>query len=558
MTSPATATSPALDRPSVVRAPSSAAGLGREALVAGAVVVLAHLLLGPHQLYALGSRGDDAAYVALGESIATGRGYRSLWYVGQPVQVKFPPVMPTLFAVVYWLGGSAAVVPLLARLVNPFVCGATVAILWHVGRRYLGISRLTAAAFVLSPYLLDSVLQHFSLGVSEPYFMLGWAATLALFYRATDGPPRLGAAAACGLAAALSYLTRSVGIGLLPAVVLSLLVARAGTRAVLAAAAAGLAPVLAWKAVHAPMVAAGPLSPISDERSYLSWTMLDDWRELARLAAETAFENFVVYLRVFASYVSGNLVVGIVVVAALLTFAVGGAARVGRRHAALVLLPAAVAAVVLLFPWFDPRYLTVALPFVGVLIAYRTDLELAERAPRGRAILTALVVGVGVVVAVRQVSLRRQTAEALRRGTVPGTLIPGYEIARTSAYLNTVNPWIARHAAPDERILVTWPTGVYAATRRLTQNADPGETSWVRSVFAVPGRFVAQRILEDSITMVVTGNPRSGTTRDVNYLRLVCPGVLERLDGGAEGSQPAYYAVRRTADACLQPMATAP
>ena len=61
----------------------------------------------------------------------------------------------------------------------------------------------------------------------------------------------------------------------------------------------------------------------------------------------------------------------------------------------------------------------------------------------------------------------------------------------------------------------------------------------------MPGRFVAQRILGDSITLVVTGNPRSGTTRDVAHLRRACPGVLERLD-------PASYAVHRGSDDCLR------
>ena len=115
-----------------------------------------------------------------------------------------------------------------------------------------------------------------------------------------------------------------------------------------------------------------------------------------------------------------------------------------------------------------------------------------------------------------------------------------------------MDAWIARNASPDARILISWPAGVYTATRRLTQNADPGEPSYGPSVFDVPGRFVAQRILGDSITLVVTGNPRSGTTRDVAHLRRACPGVLERLDPGAEDALPAYYAVHRGSDDCLR------
>ena len=50
------------------------------------------------------SGGDNAGYVALGKSLATGQGYTELWDPAQPAHTKYPPVFPALIALMIQLG----------------------------------------------------------------------------------------------------------------------------------------------------------------------------------------------------------------------------------------------------------------------------------------------------------------------------------------------------------------------------------------------------------------------------------------------------------------------
>ncbi len=62
---------------------------------------------------------------------------------------------------------------------------------------------------------------------------------------------------------------------------------------------------------------------------------------------------------------------------------------------------------------------------------------------------------------------------------------------------------------------------------------------------------MASRIVNDGITVVITSHQRSGTTRDVREILVVCPGVLHRQDAGADDELPAFYRVSRETT-CLQ------
>src|SRR5690606_6781040 len=73
----------------------------REA-AAVALVLLVRPPLAPEPRPVVGAMNDDGVYVALGKAIAEGRGYRSTYLPGEPVQVRYPPALPAVLAVL-WL-----------------------------------------------------------------------------------------------------------------------------------------------------------------------------------------------------------------------------------------------------------------------------------------------------------------------------------------------------------------------------------------------------------------------------------------------------------------------
>src|SRR3989449_1228481 len=65
-----------------------------EPLVIAGLVFVAHLVLRAADRILVGAFNDDGAYVALGQALAGGVGYRLIYLVGDPVAVKVPPPPP--------------------------------------------------------------------------------------------------------------------------------------------------------------------------------------------------------------------------------------------------------------------------------------------------------------------------------------------------------------------------------------------------------------------------------------------------------------------------------
>src|SRR2546427_4195605 len=79
-----------------------------EPLVIAGLVFVAHLVLRAADRILVGAFNDDGAYVALGQALAGGVGYRLIYLVGDPVAVKYPPGLPLLIAVPWKLFGTLA------------------------------------------------------------------------------------------------------------------------------------------------------------------------------------------------------------------------------------------------------------------------------------------------------------------------------------------------------------------------------------------------------------------------------------------------------------------
>src|SRR2546422_840400 len=441
----------------------------REPLLIAGVVFLAHVALRAAGRILIGAFNDDGAYVALGQALAGGIGYRLIYLVGDPVAVKYPPGLPLLIAVPWKLFGTLPIVRATIGLLNPLASGAAAGMIWWIGRRKLGAAPAVLALCAIGPFFLDAVIQYFNIPLSEPYFVCGWATALLLAYRMADAPPeaaRPSLAVTLGLVLALTVLFRTAGLGALAAV-----------------------------------VAARP-----PER-----------RPVRRRGA-----------------------------------------RAWGAHTALVATVAAVLATVLLWPYAQGRLLLPILPFAGLLAASTLQLGVTRGSVMSRRLAYALLGVVALMVAVRQVALRRAAEAALASGAPPPpeNRSPLYVLAGNSRYIFGVVSWVRANTTSQDRIMVDAPAAVYLYTGRKTAAAAPAEPAFTASVFQVPGRYLATRILEDSLTIIVLGIAGSGLDQDIRAVASRCPRVLQRQSDTA-GALPAFYRVVRD-DNCLRERVLSP
>src|SRR5881296_1097332 len=501
-----------------------------EPLVIAGLVFVAHLVLRAADRILVGAFNDDGAYVALGQALAGGVGYRLIYLVGDPVAVKYPPGLPLLIAVPWKLFGTLAGVRATIALLNPLASGAAAGIIWWIGRRRLDAAPAVLGLCALGPFFLDAVIQYFNIPLSEPYFVCGWATALLLTYRMADAGPgaaRPALAATLGLVLALTALFRTAGVVLLAAVLVALVLERRPWREVALCAGVALVPLAVWYFVHAAAVARGPLAPLPDETPYWRWLPLDRPSQLLSYAARGLGINGLRYMRYLSGYLAPSHVVGPTLAAALALAALAGGVRARRAHAALVVTVVAVLATVLLWPYAQGRLLLPILPFAGLLAA--STLQLAV---------------VALTVAVRQVELRRAAEAALASGAAPRAenRSPLYVLAGNSRYIFGVVQWVRANTTPGDRIMADAPAAVYLYTARKTAAAAPAEPAFAPSVFQVPGRYLATRILEDSLTVIVLGIAGSRLEEDIRAVASSCPRVLQR-PAGAAGALPAFYRV---------------
>src|SRR5207247_10718453 len=77
-----------------------------EPLVIAGLVFVAHLVLRAADRILVGAFNDDGAYVALGQALAGGVGYRLIYLVVDRVEVMYPPGLRLMFVVPWKLLGT--------------------------------------------------------------------------------------------------------------------------------------------------------------------------------------------------------------------------------------------------------------------------------------------------------------------------------------------------------------------------------------------------------------------------------------------------------------------
>jgi hypothetical protein len=351
----------------VIGGPHRSRGAFWYPLVAGAIV--GAIAIAAITAVPIGVFWDDGVYLISAKALATGAGYRLLHLPGTPPDIHFPPVWPAVLAVIWKLSVAFPANVVWFKLVNPLLLAAGATLACRYGMRRLNLPPQVAAAVAIAFTAALPVLVIAGVLFSEPLFIVALMLALTLADRAVD----LGGwrpALEAGVAAGVLTLVRSVGIALVPALIVALLLARRRREAIVAVLGAivVLAPWQLWVSLHAHDLAVpyrGSYGP------YLDW-VLAMYRErgaafslvIARMDLLYLMRSLGVTLFPFGPREIRPLLVTLVLVVTAV-----GVIRARRRATTALLFVLAYFAIVLVWPYTPDRFMWAIWPLLGMLLA---------------------------------------------------------------------------------------------------------------------------------------------------------------------------------------------
>ena len=405
---------------------------------------------------------DDAQYVVLGKSLATGQGYRFLNLPGAPLGTHFPPGYPALLALLWRVSPTFPENVALMKFANAILLGVVAMVTYRFAHRTLALpSGLAAAASLAGAATIPSLLLSSSI-MSEPLFMALLLPVLVWSERETSDSREtssIGSPLLLGTVAGALALVRTHGIALVAAIVVAYFVRRRRREAALATAAAlmAVAPWLVWVAAHN-----GALPPLvrGAYGSYVSW-LVSGFREQGfHLLVVTLPDNVAtIWMSIVRSIVpdvhwSLDVLVGCVFFALTAI----GARTCWRRARVTTLFVIFYFAIVVVWPFSPLRFvwgiwpLVMLFPAVGLATAWSTSAVRQNAQRRGALIAATVALSVGIL----------------------GFNVRGYEHAWWSSnaryHARRVLPqlaWVARATRPGDVIASDAEAAVYLYTGRL-------------------------------------------------------------------------------------------
>jgi len=517
-------------------------------------VILLHRFSAFAEVFLVGGLTDDGVYTVLGKALAEGKGYHSLHLVGTPVQAKYPPGFPWILAMVWRATGSVENVLRAVRWLHPVIVGLTAALLWGLGRARWRLDRGPLLLLAVLPLALDATIQYTAIPLAEPWFVLGWVCVLWAWEAAEVAPDdsRLPVLVLVGMLVAGTTLIRAQGIVLVPAVAAGLFLRR-HTRAERAATfAAMLVPLAACQLYLRALVRAGPVALLPDEGAYSTW-LPRLGEQLPRSVLASVLDNVRDYLSSLGGYLAALRPLGAVIVALVMLGTVVAGLVFARRRPVISVSVLGSVAMLLLWPFSQDRLLLAILPVGGMLLALALEPLTVMLPERGRRLLNMGSMVAVALILLRQMDIRRDSLDAVAQNHAPRVMSPTYGLLSNSRVIATASRWIRLHTAPDARIMIDMPAGIFLYTGRQTMPASPTESRFVRSEFAEPGRYLARHILDDSLTMLIILDHQPGIMADAKAVKARCPGVL-RWGGVNEDDPPDMYRITPDAN-CLRRIA---
>ncbi|HTK49394.1 MAG TPA: hypothetical protein VL328_15555 [Gemmatimonadaceae bacterium] len=498
--------------------PLALAGVAALGLAAGVAVVDA---------LPVGVVADDAFYVILARSIATGQGYRALNVPGLPAGTHFPPGYPALLALVSFVAPAFPASVAAFKALNALFLAATAVLATRLLRRRVGAGPWWSVSVGLVTAVSVPLLILSNLVLSELCFLAFALALLLALESLVDERQPAWRVLLLGLAIGACALVRTHGAVLLPAAAIALAVRRRWRDAGLLAtgAAVCLVPWQLWMAHHAGDLPA-PMLGMYD--SYAGW-WLRGVRELgvgmipATLAKTTAETGLM--LSVLFSPLRSPLARAATLVALGALVWAGGLAA-WRRIPVTLLFVAGYLAIVLVWPFQTARFVWAIWPLLLTLVAAGGWAAVARTAWR-----TPVRIALGGALAWVSVGYAQYEVRGVR-----GAWWSSLGRANTPRIATSVR-WVAEHAAPGEVVatenegavylytghqavpIIALTPGQYLREPTARENAMAGlapilDAYPVRSVVVTPGKA------EDAARVLAATAP--------SRLRL-----REELDGGA-------------------------
>jgi hypothetical protein len=428
-------------------------------VIAGLVTFIAVVLaIGP---WPVGIFQDDGIYVILAKSLATGEGYRYLNLPGAPNATHFPPGYPALLALLWKISPAFPGNVALFKFANAALLGIAAAAACRFAIARLALGRVVALVTVLLFTVCAHVLVLGVTVMSEPLFLVLLFASLLCAERAVDEPSLRNVLAATIVAALLTYV-RTLGVLVIPAVVLVLLARRRWRAAFTATAVAALVmlPWQLWVRAHANEVPGVFSGKYGDYAGWLVEAMRTDG---ARFVAATVRQNLRSLASLGVDYSStGGLHPAIqhTALGVMVLLLVAGSIRLAVRAPVAASFLMSYLGVVLIWPFYPARFLAAIWPLMGMAfvlgglwLATARPASWSPRIPRAVRALPAALLLIGYLTFNWAPEAEKEWDEFQRGPTARAT--PTVE-------------WVAKHTSPNAVIATDDDALIHLYTGRRT------------------------------------------------------------------------------------------
>jgi hypothetical protein len=134
---------------------------------------------------------------------------------------------------------------------------------------------------------------------------------------------------------------------------------------------------------------------------------------------------------------------------------------------------------------------------------------------------------------------------------------PAHYLQSSTRYVLAASAWALENTRPEETFLAPQPSGIWLHTGRQVVNSTPALPHVGPSIWHEPGRFLAERLVEDRPDFVVLASLYYDITRDIAWLQQTCGEALEHLGATERFGRVVFFRVRYD-DPCLEDRVLAP
>lgn len=423
------------------------------------------VLLGAWQMVVgvCGVYHDDAIYVITAKALALGKGYRLIDLPNSPLQTKYPILYPALLSIIWKIWPSFPQNLLAMQWLSLITGAGTVALAYLFLLRFGYTSRGVALIATLFCATSAFFLYFSTLTLSEiPYAFTSILALWAIERQVRFPIDKTISQIALGLLLALPFLTRVIGLVLVPAGLLTLYLAGRRICWVSLGAAFIVLPWILWMII-------GPQWSSYQVNSYYtnygSWWSSFGWPYLSRLLLVNLFyiaaDIIMIGLSLFMKLAQQFNSI-IILCIALGSMAIIGILKQIRSNSILVYYLIGYLGIITLWPWPPTRFIVPILPFLlaylfkEIWIIFQKYLAISNR---------ILLISISLIVLIAiNVSSSYQIGKISRAMCYPYPI----ELKDSVSWLSysSIFHWINIHTQPDDIIASGFDTMVYLYTGR--------------------------------------------------------------------------------------------